>query len=374
MKKTILFSIIIAGLLISCSPKKEGNEVIKEQISKYKTQVADLNNKITELEAQLDIDNISINTIKVKTIVLKKQSFEHHFEATGNIEAVKEAFISPEMGGQIKKVYVKEGDKVSKGKTLVALNSEVLYNNLASLEPNLELATTMYEKQKELWEQNIGSEVQYLQAKTQKESLERNVQTIKSQIRMTTLNAPFSGIVDQIFQKEGELGAPGMRIIQLVSLDYMYATAEISETYLSSINKGDSVKISFPSYPDMEINSFVYQKGNIINPNNRTFQIKIKFRNIENKIKPNLLAVITLNDYFDAEAISVPTLIVNQDIKGSFVYVEADKGNKKIAQKRYVETGLSNGYNTIIKSGLHENEKVIIEGYHLVKDGTVINE
>jgi len=374
MKNTFLFAIIIAGLLVSCSPKTKTDAEIKDQIFAYNEQIADIEMKISELEAQLKGDSIAHNSVKVKTLQIISQPFEHHFEATGNIEAVEEAFISPEMSGQIKNIYVKEGENVSKGKTLVALNSDVLRNNLASLKPNLELATTMYEKQKELWEQNIGSEVQYLQAKTQKESLETNVKTIESQIRMTTINAPFSGIVDKIFQKEGEFGTPGMRIIQLVNLDYMYATAQISEIYLATINNGDSVKITFPSYPDLKINSVIYQKGNVIDPDNRTFEIKIKFKNIGNKIKPNLLAVLTLSDYYNAKEISVPTLIINQDIKGSFVYVEVNKANKKIAEKRYVEIGLSNGYNTIIKSGLHENEKVIVEGYHLVKDGTVITE
>ncbi len=374
MKKTFLFAIIIAGLLVSCSPKTKTDAEIKDEIFAYNEQISDIKTKIAELESQIKSDSVAFKTLKVKILQIVSQPFEHHFEATGNIEAVEEAFISPEMSGQIKNIYVKEGQSVTKGKTLVALNSEVLRNNLASLEPNLALARTMYEKQKELWEQNIGSEVQYLQAKTQKESLETNVNTIKSQIRMTTINAPFSGIVDQIFQKEGEFGTPGMRIIQMVSLDYMYATAEISEIYLPTVNNGDSVKITFPSYPEMKINSVIYQKGNVIDPNNRTFEIKIKFKNIGNKIKPNLLAVLMLSDYYSEKEISVPTLVINQDIKGSFIYIGVDKGNKKVAEKRYVETGLSNGYNTIIKSGLHESEKVIVEGYHLVKDGTVIIE
>ncbi len=372
MKKILFYTLSLIIFLSSCQPKAKTNASIKDEIFAYKEQITNLNKKITELESQLSTDSLKTNKIKVKVLNLTLQPFEHKFEATGSVEAVKEAFISPEMSGQIKKIYVKEGDRVSKGKTLVSLNSSVLYNNLAELEVNLELAKTMYEKQKELWDKKIGSEVQYLQAKTQKESLERSVLTLKSQIGMSTVNAPFAGVVDQVFQKEGELGTPGMRIIQLVNLDYMFATAQISEKYLSSINHGDSVMVAFPSYPEMKIHTTVYQKGNIINPNNRTFEIKLKFKNKNNKIKPNLLTILTLKDYFNASTISVPTLIVNQDIKGTYVYVEDNKNGKKIAKKRYVETGRSNSENTLIISGLNENDKVITSGYHLVKDGTEI--
>lgn len=374
MKKIFLIPVIAISLfLMACGGKQpQGDQAIKEQIFKYKEQVADLNNKIAELEAQLNPDSVSQAGIKVEVQQVSSGTFEHHIEATGSIEAVKEAFISPEMSGQIKKIYVNEGDHVQQGKTLVALNSEVLRNNLAELEINLELAKTMYEKQKSLWEQEIGTEVQYLQAKTQKESLERSVQTLKSQIAMTTVNAPFSGIVDQIFQKEGELGTPGMRIIQLVDLNYMFAVAEVSEKYISSIHEGDKVKLHFPAFPDMEIESTVFQKGNILNPNNRTFEIKVKFQNKDNKIKPNLLATLTLNDYSSENAITVPNNIVMQDINGAFVFVEVNENGKKIARKKYVKTGLSNNFSTIITSGLSENDKVITKGYHLVKDGTEI--
>ena len=378
MKKSYYLIIITIGLLLfSCGSQKkqaETPEQIKEQIFAYKEQVADINKKIKDLEILLkESDTTKENSaLKVNIKQLIVEPFAHYFEATGSVEAVQEAFISPQINGQIKRIYVKEGDFVKKGQLLASLNSEVMRNNLEELKIQMILADTLYQKQKQLWKQNIGSEVQYLQAKTQKESLERSIKTLKSQIAMSNIRAPFSGIVDQIFQKEGELGTPGMRIIQLVNLNYMFVTADLSEKYLKDISQRDSMIITFPSYPDITINTTVFQKGNIIDPNNRTFIIKARFKNIKNQIKPNLLAIMRLKDYETPDALLVPSMIINQDINGFFLYLVALENGKNIAKKTYVEIGKADNYNTIITKGLKEGDKVIVDGYNLVRDGNEI--
>ena len=376
MKRTYYLIIIIGLLLSACGrPPVQTPEQIKEKIFSYKEEIAELNKKISDLEVKLketDTTNID-NAISVSIKELTTEYFAHYFEATGEVEAVKEAYISPEINGQIKRIYVKEGDFVKKGQLLASLNSAVMYNNLAELEIQLVLADTLFQKQKQLWKQNIGSEVQFLQAKTTKESLERSIKTLKSQIAMSNVRAPFAGIVDRIFQKEGELGTPGMRIIQLVNLSTMYVKTDLSEKYLKDISQRDSIIITFPSYPDIKIRTTVYQKGNIIDQNNRTFTIKARINNIKNQIKPNLLAVIRLQDYNTPEAILVPTMIINQDINGFFLYcVKQNEKGKNMAKKTYVEIGRADNINTIITSGLQKGDRVIIGGYNLVRDGSEI--
>jgi len=374
MKKNFLILVIITISLVACNEKTEDPAKIKEQIFAYKEQLVEINAKIVELEAQLT-ENDTLTTkdgLFVSVEKLQKSSFKHYFEATGSVEAVNDAFISPQFSGQIKKIYVEEGDRVTKGKLLAELNSEVLQSSIVEIENGLTLATTLFQKQEELWNQKIGTEVAYLSAKNTKEGLEKSLNTLKAQLELTKVYAPFEGIVDEIYQKVGELGVPGVKLLQLVDLNRMYINAEISETYISSIYVKDSVFLTFPSYPEIEIKSTIYQKGNVIESNNRTFNIKLKINNIEEKIKPNLLAILKLKDYETPSAILVPTVVLNKDINGQFLYIVEEADGIYIAKKVYVTVGQSNDESTIIESGLSEGEMVITEGFNLVKDGTVV--
>ncbi len=374
MKKNFLIIAMIAVLLVSCGKQTNDPAKIKAQIFAYKEQIVEINAKIAELEAQLT-ENDTLATkdgLFVSVEKLQNSSFKHYFEATGSVEAVNDAFISPQMGGQIKKIYVEDGDRVTKGQLLAEMNSEVLQSSVVEIENGLSLATILYEKQEELWKQNIGSEIQYLQAKNAKEGLEKSLNTLKSQLLLTKVYAPFAGIVDEIYQKEGELGVPGVKLLQLVNLNEMYINAEISETYISSIFVKDSVFLTFPSYPEIEFKSTIYQKGNVIESNNRTFNIKLKIKNIDEQIKPNLLAILKLKDYETPSALLVPTVVINKDINGQFLYIVEETEGKYIAKKVYVTVGQSNDESTIIESGLSEGEMVITEGFNLVKDGTVV--
>lgn len=372
MKKIIAIIALAVISLTGCQPKEQTPEQIRNQIVEYKMQVEELNTKINELEESLG-GGATNNTLKVETIVAETKNFEHHIDVTATVDADQHALISPEMNGQITKIYVKEGQKVSKGQILAKLNDEVLRKNLAQLETSLLLADTMYQKQKTLFDQNVISEVEYLQTKNQKESLEKNIDVIKSQIRMTTITAPFSGIVDRIFLKEGEIGTPGRTIIQLVNMSKMLATADVPENYLPSIDIGDNVDLTFSTYPDIEIESKVFQIGNVIDPTNRTFRVKVMFNNIQNKIKPNMLSVIKFQDYEANDVLVVPTAALSQDIGGWFLFVTENKEDKTIATKKYVKIGISNDYETIITSGLNKGASVIIKGQNLVKDGMTIS-
>lgn len=339
--KTILILVTII-LLASCDSRED-----------KKTE----NNKISE-------------SIPVKIETVTFSDFNHFIEVTGTVEPVQYAYISPESPGQIKQILVSEGQTVSKGQTLVRLNTAVYDNQIQQVESQLNLATITYEKQDELWnKKHVGSEMQFLQAKAQKESLESQLKALKSQKEMGIIKAPFSGIIDKINLKEGELASPGMQLIQLVNLDKMKIKSDVSEQLLPVIHKGDSVHISFPTYPNINIKAPIYRTGNIINPANRTFTIELRVNNIEQKLKPYMISTLRINDFSLKDAISVPSIVIKKDFDKQFVFVAQQTDSNLIAQKIFVETGRSYQERTLITKGLNVNDKIIIQGYNTVSTG-----
>lgn len=308
--------------------------------------------------------------VSVKTLATEK--FNHYIEISGTIEAINIAFISPEMNGQIKEILVREGDRVIKDQPLVKLNTSILNNQIKEVEKALELAAIVYTKQENLWNQKIGSEIAFLTAKNGKESLERSLETLNSQLDLGLVKSPFDGIVDDIILKVGELAVPGSQLMQIVNLDNLYINADLAETYLSSVKKGDKVDLSFAAYPDLNMVTPIYRIGNIIHPMNRTINIQLQIKNKNEMLKPNGLAIIKINDFSSEKALVVPSLILKQDTKGSFLYVAAKKNTGWIAQKRYVQIGVSFEDQSMIESGLAEGEKVIIKGFTQTTDGSAI--
>ncbi|MCF8368218.1 MAG: efflux RND transporter periplasmic adaptor subunit [Bacteroidales bacterium] len=372
MKKLLFFALVI--FVSSCStgdkdPKSA--EEIATKISEYRKEVADINRKINELEKSLSSMEYGTNPgIPVKVLKLKYQTFDHFIEINGTVEAVNAAFISPEINGQVKEILVKEGQRVSKGDVLLKINNSITDNTIKEVETALELATTVYEKQKQLWDKNIGSELDYLSAKNNKESLEGKLETLKSQATMANITAPIDGIVDEILLKEGELAIPGMMAIQLINLDQLYINADVSEAYITKVKKGDMVNVEFPSYPGISVKAPVYRTGNSVKPANRTFVVQVKVENRSGVIKPNVLAKVKINDYTADNALLVPDLIIKQDLKGSYVYKVLPGNNS--ASKVYVTIGKSYQGYSMVTSGLSENDLVIVEGYNQTSDGAKV--
>ncbi len=374
MKTTIIktgIAIFFVLNLLSCG-KKDDPQAIKDEISQYKSKIAGFEKKIQELEsrlAEIQGEDADVFNAKVKVEEIKSQPFEHHILVNGTVEPVNQALISPEMNGQIEKIYVDEGQRVKKGQLLVQLNDDVIKNNIEEVKTGLELAKKLFEKQEKLWKQNIGSEVEFLQAKNQVESTEKRLESLKAQLKMTKISAPFSGIIDEISQKEGELATPGRQVLQLVNLNSLYINADLPEDYLGRIKEGDPVKISFNAYPELNFESRIIRTGNIIHPENRTFKIQLKIKNKDSKIKSNMLANLVMNDYSTDSAFLVPTLVIQQDVNGKYVYLANQENDKTISYKQYITLGRSNETHTIVKKGLKKGDRVIVQGYNLVKNG-----
>jgi membrane fusion protein (multidrug efflux system) len=315
----------------------------------------------------------NIRVEKIRVIEVQPQKFEHFIEVNGSVEAANDAYISPEMNGQIKKIHVQEGEHVKKGQLLVTLNTSVIKSSINEVKTGLELAKKLYSKQKELWGKNIGSEIQYLQAKNNMEQAESRLKTLEAQLDMAMIKAPFDGIVDEIYRKEGELGVPGMQLMQLVNLSKLYINADISESYLSKVKKGDSVEVSFPSYPDKKLTVPLYRTGNVINKDNRTFKIQLRINNPDGSLKPNIISVLKINDYSNDSALVVPSIILKRDVRNRFFFfIVNDKNGKQIAKPIFIEQGKSYKDQSEIIQGLKPGMKVIVQGYNKVSSGTQV--
>jgi RND family efflux transporter MFP subunit len=372
MKKLLIVTSMVA-LASACNMNSP--EMLEQQLKKKKDQVRELNDQIASLEEQLAQnpgEEVAAFLVPVSVKAMDPQPFEHYIEITGKLEAEEDAFISPEINGQIDKIYVREGQYANKGQLLLSLNTSITESSIQEVKTGLELANKLYEKQKELWEQKIGSEMQFLEAKNAKEQAEARLATLEAQLDMARVKAPFSGIVETIMLKEGELAVPGMQVIQLVSLNNLKLYGNISERYMTSIKKGDIVIINFPDVEGLNMKVPIHRIGNVIDNASRTFRIEMKINNRQKNLKPNMYSTILVNDFKTASAFVVPSVSIKQDIKGNYLYVASREEGELKARKRYVDTGLSYKDQTMIKEGVSKGEEVIIKGFAQVSDGVTV--
>ena len=370
MKKILIF-ITLAAFFAACSSTSVNDEDAKRQeLQQYKQDLHNLKQKIAALEKELSkTEKEEIVNVKVDDI--KSQTFEHFFEVTGNVEADLDINVSPESLGTIEAILVKEGEKVSKGQILAKLNVDALQRSLDELKVQLDLATTNYKRQKNLWDQHIGSEMQFLQAKTNMESLQKRIEGLQAQIDMSDVTAPVNGVVDKIYQKKGEIGSPQVPFAKVVNIERVNIYADVSESYLTKVHEGDKVKIHFPAL-GRETEARILQVGNVIDPNNRTFRIKVTMNNPDKMIKPNLVAVIKIRDYKADDAIVVPSLYIREDFNGDFTFIADTQNGKNVAKKVYVTTGVTNNNMTEVTKGLTAGMKIVSEGFNQIVDGTLI--
>ncbi|UII29425.1 efflux RND transporter periplasmic adaptor subunit [Fulvivirga maritima] len=375
MRNTAFYYLAIITLLFAaCS--KEGLEAKKEQLQSYKDEVRELNTKIKELETEIAALDSTYGVeegkaILVNTKVVKATDFKHKIEVRGSVESRRNVMLTSETAGTIESVKVREGQKVSAGQTLIVLDADILRNNIAELKTSLELAKVVYERQANLWEKKIGTEIQYLEAKNNKEAIERRLATAHSQLDQAVVKAPFAGVIDELPAREGEMAQPGVDLVRVVSPEMMYIDADVSERYISDFKVGDEVDLYFP-VQDKHITSKISAVSEVIKSDNRTFSIEVKLPKLDFPVKPNQVVVLELTDYEAESALVVPTEIILSDGDDNFLYTAEDENNKTVAKKTKVKVGESYDGVTEVKEGLKQNDIVVIEGYRSLSDGVAV--
>ena len=385
MKNTYLL-ILITVFLNSCSNKKQLSleevlvtndvELLKSRKSEIDAKLEELSLDLDQLNNKLNILNKDRNTPLITTITTSEQKFNHFIELQGNVKTKQNVLVYPEMPGILNKVYVKEGQKVIKDEILATIDDGGLSQQLLLLKSNEQLAKTTFERQKRLWDQQIGSEIQYLQAKTSYNSQKNATRQLKKQLGKFTIRAPFSGIIDNVFKEKGTVVAPGpgAEIFRIINLSNMYIETDVPESYISSIKKNKMVEVNFPIL-GRSYDTSIRQVGNFINPSNRTFRIEVGIPNLDGEIKPNLTAKLRLNDYSNSNAILIPQSIISENAKGQqFIYVVKDnkEKNQVYAERLVIETGKTNGDFIEVTKNLDANVEVILEGARSVNNGQVV--
>jgi membrane fusion protein (multidrug efflux system) len=384
--KYIYVTFLTALILTSCGNQKEvsveailaTNDVT--QIQSKKTEIdakqAKLSAELEKLNDWLADLNQNKNIPLITTFKVKVATFTHFIELQGNVQTKQNVLIYPEMPGVLKSVFVKEGQEVTKGQALATIDDGGMSEQLAQLNANAQLAKTTYERQKRLWNQKIGSEIQFLQAQTSYEAQKSAVNQLKNQLEKATINAPFSGIIDNIFKEKGTVVAPGTgsEIFRILNLSNMYIETDVPETYIANITEDKAVEVSFPVLGEI-VHSKIRQVGNYINPNNRSFKIEIGVPNLNGKVKPNLTAKLKLNDYTNANALLIPQSIISENAKGEqFIYIVKDKNenDEAVTERLIIETGKTQGDFIEVTKNLLAGAEIVMEGARSVTNGQVV--
>jgi RND family efflux transporter MFP subunit len=337
----------------------------RQEMKKLKVEMANLE----ALIAKMDPNSVKEKEIIVKVAKVKTKDFRHYVEVQGNVMTAQDpAFASSETGGRIVQLVVKEGQFVKKGALIAEVNLESISKSIAQLDKSLELALDIYKRQENLWKQNIGSEIQYLQAKNQVESLEKNKESLQFELTKASVYAPASGYIDRVMVKEGEMAGPGSPIVQILNTSSLKVVASVPEVYLGNIKRGEKVKISFPAL-QQEQEARVAMIGRVINPTNRTFEVEATVKSMNGLLKPNLLSTMFVNDFSADGAVVIPDELIQQDVSGkAFVMVaEHDRAAKKI-----VTLGRTYQNETIVEIGLNGDEVLITAGATTVAEGELL--
>jgi membrane fusion protein, multidrug efflux system len=365
MKKSI--AAILSLVIMSCGSEKQENsnlihlfeirDSLKSVLNATSVELKEVENQIAELDT-----SAAERKILVSTQLLEPEVFNHFIEVQGIVESDKNITINSEVNGVIKEIKISKGDVVSKGQILIILDSDVIQKNIDEIETAFDLANNIYERQEKLWKQNIGSEIQYLEAKNRKESLELKLKTLKAQKAMATVKAPFDGVVDEVFSKVGEMASPMMPLLRLINDNKMFTVADVSESHLKTVKNGTDANVKIPAL-DLVVKSKISRVGNFINPYNRTFRIQVDLENKERLLKPNLLSVISINVFHADSAVVLPSSSIQQDPAGQeYVFVVNKNPGNTTSKRMNVKTGLTTNNRTHILEGLTGKEEVIIEG------------
>lgn len=384
--KKFIYLFLITITVASCGGDKNSNSVEKviesnnlETIRQKRAELVNQQEALQESIHNLDSAISKLDTVKnvplITTLTAKKEVFNHVLEIQGNVTTKNLLVITPEYSGILTRVYVKEGQRVTKGQTLAKIDDGGLSQQLSQLQIQADLAKTTYERQKRLWEQNIGSEIQFLQAKSSYESQQEAVNQLKQQIAKTVVKAPFSGTIDDVITEQGSVVAAGQtQLMRIVNLKDMYIETDIPERYIKDVTKGKDVEVEFPVI-GKTVTTSVRQAGDFINPANRTFKVEVAIPNADKTIKPNLTAKLKINDYTNEDAILIPQSIISENAEGEqYVYIVNDKNENEegIANRVIIKTGKTQGDVIEVLEGIESGAEIVQEGARSVKDGQTV--
>ncbi|MCB0282988.1 MAG: efflux RND transporter periplasmic adaptor subunit [Calditrichae bacterium] len=365
MKKTIILLVMLILAACGTDDPQTKLKALEDQRNKINAEIEKLRSEIVASGGAPENHKI-VNLQTVQPVV-----FKHFIKAQGTVVSDNNILIPAQASGVVKKIHVKEGEMVSKGQLLAELDGAIYERNIAEIKTNLELATTVYERQKRLWDKKIGSEIQFLQAKTNKESLENRLATVEEQYRLTKIIAPINGQVDQILIKEAESAAAGFGTIRIVKVTDLKIESFLSEKFINQIHLGDIVTVEIPVIAK-SFDAKITAVSQVIDAKNRTFPIEIKLSSDLGNIKPNMLTVLTINDYTNPQAISVPLNLVQNSGNENFLFTatkEAGKDDLWIVKKSSVKTGMNYDNMVEIYDGIQENDLIVSVGYQNLADG-----
>ena len=367
-------ALFLAGtlLLASCGG---GAKDPKAELEKLKKEQAATQAKIADLEAKTGSadEAAAANITPVSVMKVQPESFKSYLEVQGRVDFDQNATVGSRAAGTLTSINVQRGDRVSKGKVLATVDASVLDANIAELRTRMELAKTIYDKQAGLWKQQIGTEVQYLQAKNNYEALQRNLSTLNQQRSLYNVVAPFSGTVEEVLPKLGEVTAPGAPVVRLASGQGGKILVDVSEAYGNSIKQGDKAVVTIPDLGGEELPATVRVVTRTINATSRTFTVELRLANGRAAdLRPNMVATVRIQNYASQNATVIPVDLVQKDEQNSYVFVVGQAGGKTVAQKRIVTTGNTYNGKVEVKSGLKNDDQVISGGYQNLNDGQVV--
>ena len=368
----IALATVLAGFLAACSATSADDDK-QARLNKLKEQQTAITKEIQKLESEIAAENpdaeLNVRMKEVDVSELKLQKFDHYVQTQGHIESENNVLVSAESMGTVTRLFVTEGQKVSKGQTLAQIDNSVIMRNIESMEAQLELATSVYERQKNLWDQKIGTEVQFLQAKTNKESLEKQLASLREQNDKTRIKAPISGNVDAVNVKAGENVAPGLPAFRVVNNNDLKIKARVSEAYVTDIKEGDKVRVDV-SELDKEIEATVSFVGRTIDPLSRTFAVEVALPS-ERDLRPNMTATIRVVFDSNPSAVVVPINLIQDINDEKVVYIAEEKGQHLVASRKVVTVDGVYGNMAEVK-GLNAGDKLITVGYQGLNDGDYI--
>jgi RND family efflux transporter MFP subunit len=360
-------------LFTACGSKKDP----AAELAQLKKEQAANEVKIAELQAKVGGDkpaNAAASAVPVAVINVQPESFQSFLEVQGRADFDQNANVSARAAGTITSIRVQRGDQVRNGQVLATLDAAVLESGIAELRTRMDLARVIYEKQDRLWKQQIGTEVQYLQAKNNYQALQRNLATQQQQRDLFNVRAPFSGTVDEVPAKVGEQAAPGAPLVRLLSGSSGKIVADVSEAYANTIKAGDKALVNIPDLGVENVSSTVRTVSRIINPTSRTFTIELRLSGKQAaQLRPNMVASVRIQNYNRPNATVLPVDIVQKDEENSYVFVVQQKGNQKVAAKRVIQTGATYNGRVEVTKGLASNDQVISAGYQNVNEGQVVS-